>query len=227
MTDKRDNRRSEVGPLTGKRILVTAGPCREPLDPVRYISNRSSGKMGYAIAEAAINMGAVTTLISGPSCLKPPEGVQVVPIETTDQLYRTVFEWFMGCDCLIMAAAPADFTVKNVASRKIKKSETTLALELTPTVDILKTVGQQKKPGQILVGFALETDNGIENARAKLIDKNLDLILLNNPREEGAGFDHDTNCVTLIRPDGDPEPWPLQPKTEIASSLLDYLVKLI
>ena len=212
--------------LAGKRLLITAGPCREPIDPVRYISNRSSGKMGYALARAAVELGAKTTLVSGPTNLIPHEGAEFVSIETTDDLYHAVEERFPECDCLIMAAAPADYTPIEVAEQKVKKRGVSLSLRLKPTVDILKMMGRQKLDDQVLVGFALETENEIENARAKLIEKNLDLIILNNPHHDGAGFDHDTNRVTLIRSEGDPEEWPVQSKQIISHRLLAIIAEL-
>jgi phosphopantothenoylcysteine decarboxylase/phosphopantothenate--cysteine ligase len=213
--------------LIGKRIVVTAGPCREPIDPVRFISNRSSGKMGYALAEAAASAGATTTLVSGPVCLTPPSGVEFVSIETTEQLFSAVSRRFDSCDCLIMAAAPADYRVTEVASKKIKKDQAALQLNLVPAVDILRTLAPKKKPGQLLIGFALETHDGLANAHKKLAEKNLDLIVLNNPLEDGAGFDHDTNRVTIIRPKGDPEEWPLLSKAEISLRILDIVQSLL
>ncbi len=212
--------------LVGKQVLVTAGPTREPIDPVRFISNRSSGRMGYAIAEAAVSLGARTTLISGPTSLTPPGGVEFVSIESTHELYTAVEERFLTCDCLIMAAAPADFAVRDVAGQKIKKSQGSPRLELVPNVDILHTMGGRRRKDQVLIGFALETESGVANARKKLTEKNLDLIVLNNPHEQGAGFDHDTNRVTLIRSEGDPEEWPLQSKQEISRRLLEIVATL-
>jgi len=206
--------------LTGKKYVITAGPTREAIDPVRFISNQSSGKMGYALAEAAVSLGAETVLISGPTALTPPDGVKFVPVETTDDLHKAVTKEFANADCLIMAAAPADYTPVKEAPEKIKKSRAHLKLAMAPTVDVLKEVGKKKKPGQVLVGFALETQKGVENARKKLKDKKLDLIVLNNPKEEGAGFEYDTNIVTLIYPGKKPETWPLDTKSNIAVKLL-------
>ncbi|MEW6051460.1 MAG: bifunctional phosphopantothenoylcysteine decarboxylase/phosphopantothenate--cysteine ligase CoaBC [Candidatus Zixiibacteriota bacterium] len=213
--------------LTGKRILVTAGPCREPIDPVRYLSNRSSGKMGYALAEAAVALGADVTLISGPTPLAAPHGVRFVAIETTRQLHEAVKQQFASCDCLIMAAAPADFTVSDVASQKIKRTDKNVTLSLCPVDDILQDVASDKRAGQVVVGFALETDNDIANAQAKLERKNLDLIVVNNPTEAGAGFEYDTNRVTLIQAGQKPEPWPLMSKRDVASRLIDRIVDLM
>jgi len=182
--------------------------------------------MGYAIAEAAVRLGATTTLISGPTGLTPPDGVQFVPIETTDELFQAVKTRYSRTDCLIMAAAPADYAPTRVAPEKIKKQEQDLSLSLRPTIDILKTLGKKKRKSQLLVGFALETENGVTNARRKLKDKNLDLIVLNNPRDEGAAFDFDTNRVTIIRPGKKPEEWPLQSKQEVAINLLELVAGL-
>ncbi len=213
--------------LTGRKIIVTAGPCREPLDPVRYISNRSSGKMGYAIAHAAVNLGADVTLVSGPTYLAKPNDVIFVSIETTSELRDVLKKRFAACDCLIMAAAPSDFTPEQVAGKKIKRTKEGISLALRPTVDILKELGGRKKKGQVVVGFALETDNGVANATRKLSEKHLDLILLNRAGEPGAGFEHDTNRVTLIRPRKSPERWPLMSKDELAVRLMERVAELI
>ncbi len=212
--------------LTGKRVLVTAGATREALDPVRFISNHSSGKMGYAIAGAAQALGAETTLISGPTNLRPPAGVRFIAVNSTDDLHRAVTAEFAGSDCLIMAAAPADYAPAEKAAQKIKKSTDGLDLHLTPTVDILRQISKLKQPHQRVVGFALETENGLANARKKLAEKKLDLIVLNSPGE-GTGFDHDTNEVTLIAPDGEPVTLELAPKQVIARKMLDYISALL
>ncbi|MBU0984566.1 MAG: bifunctional phosphopantothenoylcysteine decarboxylase/phosphopantothenate--cysteine ligase CoaBC [candidate division Zixibacteria bacterium] len=213
--------------LTGRRVLITAGPCREPLDPVRYISNRSSGKMGYALAEAAVALGAETVLVSGPTNLAPPHGATFVPVETTEDMHRAVRDHLAGTDCLIMAAAPADFAPDVIAAEKIKKGDSARTLDLRPTVDILKSIAKDKPDGLVLVGFALETENGLENARHKLAEKHLDLIVLNNPRDPGAGFDVDTNKVTVLYPGRKPEPLALQSKSELAYELLERLAAMI
>ena len=212
--------------LNGKRILVTAGPCREPIDPVRYISNRSSGKMGYALAITAADLGAEVTLVTGPTSLSDPIGVTTISVETTEDMYRAVSGRFSRIDCLIMAAAPADYAPAVISDQKIKKTGADPTLALKPTIDILERLGRRKKK-QLLVGFALETENGVANARKKLKSKNLDLILLNSPRDPGSGFDHDTNQVTLIRPGRKPEQWPLQNKDALAGRLLDVIVAML
>jgi len=213
--------------LSGHRVLVTAGPCREAIDPVRFISNRSSGKMGFAIAQAAIDLGADVTLISGPTSLTPPIGAEFKAVETTEQMHKAVVEAFGKTDCLIMAAAPSDFTPTAVAKQKIKRGSGSLELELEPTADILKDIARRKKPRQIVVGFALETEHEEERARKKLIEKRLDMIVVNNPRSKGAGFEHDTNRVTLIRPKRQPERWPLTSKDEVARRLVEYVAKML
>lgn len=213
--------------LEGKSFLVTAGPCREPLDPVRFISNRSSGKMGYALAAAARSLGAKTTLISGPTALKPPAGVDFITVETTSQMYQAISRRFARADCLIMAAAPADYAPETVAREKLKKGPQSTNVTLTPTVDILKVLGLRKKPGQLLIGFALETENGVRNARKKLTEKNLDLIVLNETTDEHPAFDSDTNRITLLAPGKKPEVWSLLDKHMIAVKLLEIVAGML
>ncbi len=208
--------------LSGKTIVITAGPTREAIDPVRYMSNRSSGKMGYAIAEAACRLGAETILISGPSDLAAPAGARYVAVETTAQMSRAATREFKRCDCLIMSAAPADFTLVKPLAHKIKRRSDRLSLEFKATPDILKKLSATKKKGQLMVGFALETDNAIANARNKLRDKNLDLIVLNVPDSQ-SGFSTDTNQVTILRPDKRPLTWPLMEKQQVAFKLLELL----
>ena len=182
--------------------------------------------MGYALARSAVELGAQVTLVSGPTELRPPDGAVLVAVETTDQMYRAVEREFDRCDCLVMAAAPADFTPTKPVSSKIKKSAQGLSLNLRPTVDILASLAPRKR-NRLVVGFALETDDALANARRKLRDKNLDLIVLNSPRDEGSAFGHDTNKVTLIRPGRKPETWPLLPKSEIAVKLLEKIASLL
>lgn len=215
------------GLLAGRKILVTAGPCREAIDPVRFISNRSSGKMGYAIAEAARDAGADVTLISGPTSLAQPTGVTFVAIESTAQLAEAVSRHFDLTDCLVMAAAPSDFRPSEHADRKIKRTTALLHLELTPTQDILKGLAGQRRAGQVVVGFALETDNDEANGRKKLDEKQLDMIVLNNPRTPGAAFDHDTNQIAILRPGQPTESWPLMSKTEVAARLIAKIADML
>ena len=184
--------------LEGLNVLVTAGPTVERIDPVRYITNRSTGKMGYALAEAARDRGANVTLISGPTRLTAPEGVEFVRIESSAQICAAVLERGEKADVVIQAAAPADFRPKNVADRKIKKTGENMTLELEATTDIAAELGRRKQPGQILVAFAAETNDVMDNARGKLIKKNADLIVANDVSRSDAGFGVDTNVITLI-----------------------------
>ena len=213
-------------PLSGASVLVTAGPTREPIDPVRVFTNRSTGTMGYAIAEAAAARGAAVTLVSGPTALDAPEDVEVVPVETAEDMHEAVQARRDTADYVFGAAAVADYTPADPSSTKRKKEEGDLVLHLRRTPDILKTVGEHRRPDQVLVGFALETDNGPVNARRKLEEKHLDWIVLNNPTEEGAGFGPSTNRVTLLAPDGTAEELPLMPKREVATALLDRVVRV-
>jgi len=212
--------------LKGRKIMVTAGPTRERLDPVRFLSNYSSGRMGFALAQAAILLGAETTLISGPTDLIPPAGARYTSINSTSELYEAVKKEFRQSDCLIMAAAPADFTPGKVAKQKIKKTGVGQTLAFQPTVDILKEVAAWKKRSQIVVGFALETEDTVANARKKLKDKNLDMIVLNQPGKD-TGFGVDTNRVTVLLPGGKPDRWPLMDKNEIASKLLEKIAAMM
>ncbi|UCD63585.1 MAG: bifunctional phosphopantothenoylcysteine decarboxylase/phosphopantothenate--cysteine ligase CoaBC [Candidatus Zixiibacteriota bacterium] len=212
--------------LTGKKIVVTAGPTREAVDPVRFLTNRSSGKMGYALAEAAASLGAQTTLISGPVNIPPPLGVHLIRIESTDELHAAVKKAFASCDCLIMAAAPADFSPAQSLETKIKRAASDLSLNLKPTKDILKEVARRKKAGQIVVGFALETDDALANARKKLSEKKLDMVVVNTPGED-TGFDHDTNEVTLLVPKKRPVKLALASKSEISYHILDRVSALL
>lgn len=182
--------------------------------------------MGYALAEVAAKLGAEVVLVSGPTTLPPPLGIKFVAVETTEEMYDAVRRRFGQIDCLIMAAAPADFTPTAPKSRKIKKGDGGLELALKPTIDILARLGKQKKQ-QVLVGFALETDDGVANARKKLKAKNLDLIVLNSPSDPNSAFDFDTNQVTIIRPGQKPEAWPLLQKQEVASRILALVSSLL
>ncbi len=214
------------GDMKGIRLLVTAGPTREEIDPVRFISNRSSGKMGYAIAEAALDRGAEVTLLSGPTAIKPPAGAEVVRVETTGDLYREVLSRAKDADILIQAAAPADYTPVERAPRKIKKADGEgLEISLKETPDVARAAGENKKSGQVFVGFAAETDNGMENARKKLSKKNLDMIALNDVSRKDAGFDVDDNCITMITPE-DVTELPLMSKKAAAEKLVDRAYSL-
>lgn len=208
--------------LAGKKILVTAGPTREALDPVRYLTNRSSGKMGYAVAKAAARRGAEVTLVTGPTELPPPRFCTVVPVTSAADMFEAVTSRSAEMDVIIKAAAVADYTPLEVASDKIKKSDTDLSIPLARTKDILGWLGEHKKPGQFLCGFSMETRDMLENSRKKLQKKNLDLIAANNVKVPGAGFAGDTNVLTLIAPDLEEE-LPLLSKDEAAHRLLTVI----
>lgn len=216
---------SSAHDLNGLRVLVTAGPTEEPIDPVRMLTNPSTGTMGFEIARAAAASGAEVTLVAGPTNLDTPDGVTRVDVRTTEEMNEAVQSRREETDLVVMAAAVADYTPANPSDSKRKKEDGDLVLHLRRTPDILKTLGQNKRDGQTLVGFALETDNGPENARRKLEAKNLDWIVLNNPREDGAGFGTKTNRVTLIRRDGTSEELPLQSKREVARTLVDRVAQ--
>lgn len=209
--------------LTGKHVLVSAGPTQERIDPVRYITNRSSGKMGYAIAEAAAARGAHVTLVSGPVALPVPEGVERVSVVSSSDMFEAVHAAFSSCDGLIMAAAPADFTPAAFAEQKIKKNgREGMTLELAATRDILKSIGERKGKQRVM-GFAAETEHLAENAAKKLAAKNLDMIAANDVTAAGAGFAVDTNAVTLYKRDGSAEHSGMMPKRTLADWLLDRL----
>ena len=211
--------------LEGETVLVSAGPTREDLDPVRYITNRSSGKMGYAVAEAAAKRGAKVILISGPVILETPAGVERVDVRTAEEMRRAVEERFSEASIAVLAAAVSDYRPAELRAEKIKKSNTPLAISLEPTTDILAEVATRK--GQkIVVGFAAETDQVAENARKKLVSKNADLMVANDVTAEGAGFDSDTNVVTLFSRDGRDLALPKMPKSEVAQRVLDEVLRL-
>lgn len=210
--------------LAGKRVLVTAGATQEALDPVRYLTNHSTGKMGYALAKAAMLRGAQVTLVSGQTNLEPPLSVDVVPIVSAQDMYEAVERRFDDTDLLIMAAAVADYRPKEYVDQKIKKKAGDNVLELARTTDIIGTLSGRKHPGQFLCGFSMETEHMLENSRAKLEKKNLDMIVANNLRTEGAGFGTETNVVTLIRADGQTE-LPKLLKLDVSHRILDEVVR--
>ncbi len=211
--------------LAGKRVLVTAGPTREAIDPVRYITNHSSGKMGYAIAKAAARRGAAVTLVSGPTDLPKPGYMEVVHITSAQEMYDAVVSRAGDMDIIIKAAAVADYRPAEASDNKIKKKDgDDLTIPLARTRDILAELGARKRPGQFLCGFSMETENMVENSRKKLTKKNLDLIAANNVKVEGAGFGVDTNVLTLIAPDGTRE-LPIMTKDEAADALLDEILR--
>ena len=210
----------------GKKVLITAGPTQESIDPVRFVTNHSSGKMGYELAKAAFYRGAEVTLVTGQVALKPPVGVNTVPVVTAEEMFREVSKRAEDADVVIKAAAVADFTPKETASEKIKKgSEEEMAVSFQRTKDILAYLGEHKKPGQKLCGFSMETEHLLENSRKKLEKKHADLIVANHLKQEGAGFAGDTNVVTLITKD-DTRPLPLMSKAEVADAVLDALSEL-
>lgn len=212
-------------PLRGKKYLITAGPTYEAIDPVRFIGNHSSGKMGYAIAETAAELGAEVILISGPTALKlDNDFVKIIRVTSAEEMYAAAHKYFDKIDVAILSAAVADYRPSEVASEKIKKKDTELTLRLSKTKDILASLGEIKK-NQFLVGFALETENEEENAKLKLKKKNLDLIVLNSLRDKGAGFQTDTNKITLIGKDNKTLPFPVKPKKEVAKDILEYIIE--
>ena len=211
--------------LKGKKILVTAGPTQEAIDPVRYITNYSSGKMGYAIAKTAMLRGADVTLVSGCTAIEPPMFVNLVPVVTAKDMYEAVTSVSDEQDIIIKAAAVADYRPAKVSDEKVKKSEGQMSIELERTDDILKYLGEHKPTGQFLCGFSMETQNVIENSRAKLVKKNLDMVAANNVKVEGAGFQGDTNVLTLITREEEIS-LPLMTKEGAAGRLLDKILDM-
>jgi phosphopantothenoylcysteine decarboxylase/phosphopantothenate--cysteine ligase len=211
-------------PLKGKKILITAGPTYEAIDPVRFIGNHSSGKMGFDIAKSAANLGASVVLISGPThCVVNHSLIQVVKVTSAQEMYDACHQYYAEVDVAIAAAAVADYRPKNVANQKIKKAAENFVIELEKTKDILFSLGENKKQ-QFLIGFALETENEIENAKAKIQKKNLDLIVLNSLQDEGAGFQKMTNKVTFIDKDFKIEPMELKSKEAVADDILNKVI---
>lgn len=211
--------------LAGKRVLVTAGPTRESIDPVRFITNRSTGKMGYAVARAAAYRGARVTLVTGPVNLKPPMFVDVVPVESAREMFEAVTSRSGEMDMIVKSAAVADYRPGTVGAEKIKKSDGDMSIALERTDDILGWLGSHRREGQILCGFSMETQNMLENSAAKLEKKHVDMIVANNLKVSGAGFGTDTNVVTFITKDG-AEELPILTKDEVAHRLLDRLMGL-
>lgn len=215
------------GALAGRRVLVTAGPTREALDPVRFLSNESSGKMGVAVAAAAWRRGAAVTLVAGPLAVAPPSDVSVVHVSSTSDMNDAVRAGLASAEVLVMAAAPADFRPREVAAGKIKKGKRPDSIALEDTGDILATTRDARMKGAVVVGFALETDDVLKHAREKLAAKALDLIVVNDAREEGAGFGGDTNRVTILAPNTEPAVLPLLSKAETADAILDRVEKIL
>jgi phosphopantothenoylcysteine decarboxylase/phosphopantothenate--cysteine ligase len=211
--------------LAGENFLITAGPSREPLDPVRYISNRSSGKMGYALARAALRRGAEVALVSGPTALDAPAGARLVEVTTAAEMREAVLKEYPRSSAVIMAAAVADYHAAAPSGVKIKRGVGAIELRLEPNPDILKELGQNKD-GKWLVGFAAETENLTANAGKKLREKNLDIVIANNVAEEGSGFDGDTNVATIIDRTGVVRPLPLMSKDDLADCIYDHYLAL-
>jgi len=210
-----------------KRILITAGPTYEPIDPVRFIGNHSSGKMGYALADAFASRGAEVVLISGPSTEEIKQRVEMIHVMTADQMYQAVMEKYKEIDIFVLAAAVADYKPQQVSQKKIKKKDQEFDLKLVKTVDIAQELGKIKKKEQFVMGFALETDNEIENAKQKIQNKNLNSIALNSLQDEQAGFKYDTNKITIIDREGNEQKLELKTKKEIAEDILDFIYKKI
>lgn len=209
--------------MAGKKVLVTAGPTREAIDPVRYISNHSTGKMGYAIAQAAARRGAEVTLVSGPVNLKAPLGVKLVPVTSAGEMFQAVTEASSSQDVIIKAAAVADYRPKYVGTEKTKKKDGDMNLEMERTDDILAWLGNHRQPGQVLCGFSMETENMLENSQAKLEKKHVDMIVANNLKTAGAGFGTDTNVVTIITKEG-AEELAMMTKEQVAHQLLNRIM---
>jgi len=211
-----------LGKLEGKRVLITAGPTYEAIDPVRFIGNHSSGKMGIRIAEEAARQGAIVTLVCGPSTIASDSAVKRIDVVSAQQMHDATVPLFQDADVAILSAAVADYRPKYVAGQKIKKKDAGMSIELEPTPDILATLGSRKRE-QILVGFALETENALTNATDKMQRKNCDMLVMNTLADEGAGFGHDTNRVTIIDRRGNVTNFGLKSKEEVASDIILHL----
>jgi phosphopantothenoylcysteine decarboxylase/phosphopantothenate--cysteine ligase len=210
------------------KVLITAGPTHEPIDPVRFVGNRSSGKMGIAIAEEFAARGCEVTLVKGPTHLSAENPkIKQLEVETAAEMYATCAQYFTFNDVIVFAAAVADYTPKHPSVIKIKKKEDEFSIEMVKTKDIAGELGRLKRPGQVLVGFALETDHEMLHAEEKLGKKNLDFIVLNSVNDEGAGFQYDTNKVTIIDNTGNVTKFDLKPKTEVARDIADYVYKIV
>lgn len=215
-------------PLFGKTALVTAGPTHEAIDPVRFIGNHSSGKMGVAIADELCRKGAEVTLVAGPGTPEPKTGgIRVVHVQSADQMLKACLKAAPKCELIVKAAAVADFKPTGTAKSKIKKEKAPETISLSPTTDILAALGKKKKKGQILIGFALETDDGMASAKKKIRKKNLDAIVLNTLRDKGAGFGTETNKITILTRNNKTIKFGLKPKTEVAGDIVEFIIKLI
>jgi len=221
-------KKKSYNPLKGKQVLINAGPTREPVDPVRFLSNYSTGKMGIALADIAAEYGADVQLVLGPVNLVPENSsIEIIDVTTAESMANECIARFSSCDIAILSAAVADFSPEQTEQRKIKKTENGLILKLKPTTDIAETLGKLKKPSQVLAGFALETNNEMENARAKLKKKNLDLIVLNSLSDDGAGFGFDTNKITIIDRNNNINKFELKSKEEAARNILGKIISMI
>jgi phosphopantothenoylcysteine decarboxylase/phosphopantothenate--cysteine ligase len=217
-------KKNDINKLAGLEVLVTAGPTYEPIDPVRFVGNYSTGKMGFAIAEALVNCGAKVRLISGPVQIKPPDLLrEYIPVQTSDEMYTECRKRFSSCDIAILSAAVADYKSENKTLHKIKSTSAGLTLALTKTTDIAGELGKIKKHRQILVGFALETENALQNATEKLKKKNFDLIVMNSLEDEQSGFGFDTNKITIIDKDNKITGFGLKKKSEAALDIINYI----
>lgn len=210
--------------LKGKKVVVTAGPTHEAIDPVRFIGNHSTGKMGYSIANLLAQKGAIVHLISGPSNLIPIDKVNIIRIKSAQEMYDAAAPLAKDADIIILAAAVADYRPKDVATSKIKKKDDTITLELVKNIDIAATIGKTKKANQLMVGFALETDNELENAKTKLKSKNLDFIVLNSLKNEGTCFGSDNNKITIIDNNNQYD-FELKNKNEVATDIISFIEK--
>lgn len=219
---------SSTSALAGKKVLITAGPTYEAIDPVRFIGNYSSGKMGYAIAEVAATAGASVTLISGPTHLEIQHpNIQIESVRSGKEMYEACNKVFTEADITIFAAAVADYAPDVIADKKIKKKGNSISIELSKTIDIAKTLGERKTKNQVNIGFALETNNELENAKEKILSKNFDMIVLNSLQDSGAGFGHDTNKISIIDKANNIEHFELKTKTEVAKDIVDAIIAKI
>ncbi len=220
------HQQTEKKALAGKKALVTAGPTHEALDPVRFLGNSSTGKMGIALAERLAREGADVTLVLGPTHLRPANSaIRIEHVESAEQMHRACAAVFPQCDIAVLAAAVADYKPKNYSETKIKKKSDDLFIELAKTIDIAATLGREKRPGQILVGFALETNDEVQHAREKLQKKNLDFIVLNSLRDPGAGIGFDTNKISILRRDGSQTDFDLKDKTAVAADIVEEIIR--
>jgi phosphopantothenoylcysteine decarboxylase/phosphopantothenate--cysteine ligase len=225
---KTSSQKKKYKPLSGKRLLINAGPTQEKIDPVRFISNHSSGKMGIALADAAFEYGADVDLILGPVNLFPQNSpVKIINVISAGSMAKECIERFKKCDIAILAAAVADFTPEIVSTKKIKRGDNDLIIKLKPTIDIAAELGKVKTAKQLLAGFALETDNELENAIGKLKRKNLDIIVLNSMNDKGVGFGSDTNRITIIDRYNNIDKFELKSKEEAARDILNKIVSMI